>query len=183
MLNDLFRRRRLPLTRIGRFVGLTIRRALACTVVALLAFLSGAARADDSASTAKFLQSWANAWRSSDVDKMMAFYDSGKETTAIESLGQIRQGPDQIRKMYQGAFDEVVFDRVTLTPIIEGEHGSVAWATCRYKAETRLKSDDSRYVLEVRGTFVMKKGKDGWKITLEHFSTVPDVPRVRRAEK
>ena len=166
------------------FVESTVRRALAMAVTMPLAFIaSGAARADDPASAAAFLQRWADAWRSSDVDKMMAFYDSAKETTAIESLGQVRKGPDKIREMYREAFDEVVFDRVKLTPVVEAQHGPVAWAACRYKAETRLKSDDSKYVLEVRGSFVMRKHKDGWKITLEHFSTVPDVPRVRRAEK
>jgi ketosteroid isomerase-like protein len=139
--------------------------------------------ADDPPSPAKFLQSWADAWGASDVGKMMAFYDSAKETTAIESLGHVRKGPDEIRKMYQDAFDEVVFDRLKLTLIAEGQHGSVAWATCRYRAETRLKSDNSRYVLEVRGSFVMKKDKDAWKIALEHFSTIPGVPRVRRADK
>jgi ketosteroid isomerase-like protein len=143
---------------------------------------ANAAGADDS-SAASFLQSWANAWRTSDIDKMMAFYDSAKETTAIESLGHVRKGPSEIRKMYQSAFDEVVFDRVTLTPVVEAQHGSTAWATCRYKAQTRLKSDDSKHVLEVRGSFVMKKDKNGWKITLEHFSTIPDVPRVRRLEE
>ena len=144
--------------------------------MAILILATNQTNADDSPSPARFLQTWAAAWQTSDVDKMMAFYESAKETTAIESLGHIRKGPTQIRKMYQGAFDELIFDRVTLTPITQGQHDSVAWATCRYKADIRLKSDNTKYVLEVRGTFVMKKERDAWKITLEHFATIPDIP-------
>lgn len=151
--------------------------------IPLLFVASGSATAEHPPSAPKFLQIWAAAWQFGDVDKMMAFYDTAKETTAVESLGHVRKGPAEIRKMYQRAFDELLFDRVTLTPIAQGQHGPVAWATCRYKADMRLKSDNSRYILEVRGSFVMKREGETWKITLEHFSTIPDVPRVRAAEK
>ena len=152
-------------------------------VAAFALAASHATAADDSQSSKNFLQKWAKSWQTSDADKMMSFYDSAKETVAVESLGHIRKGPAEIRKMYQGAFDELIFDRVSLTPITQGQHGSVAWATCRYKAEIRLKSDNTKYVLEVRGSFLMKQEKETWKITLEHFSTIPDIPRVRPAEK
>jgi ketosteroid isomerase-like protein len=138
-------------------------------------------RADDTLPLAKFLQSWAAAWQSSDVDKMMDFYESSKDTIAIESLGHVRKGPTEIRKMYQGAFDELTFDRVSLTPVAQGQHESVAWATCRYKAEIRLRSDNTRFVMEVMGTFIARREGSTWKITAEHFSTLPDTPRVRRA--
>ena len=157
---------------------MTLAHRMAVAAILILG-ASDMAVADDS--PASFLESWAAAWRSSDVDKMMSFYDTAKETTAIESLGHIRKGPAEIRKMYQGAFDEVVFERVTLTPLVHGQQSTVAWASCRYRAETRLNADNSKYVLEVRGTFVMKRVAGSWKITLEHFSTIPDVPRVRPA--
>jgi len=137
------------------------------------------AGADDS--LAKSMEAWAEAFQTSDVDKIMTLYDTAKETTAIESLGHIRRGPAEIRKMYRGAFDELIFDRVTLTPITQGQHGTVAWGSYHYRADMRLKSDNSKYVLEVRGSFVMKKKNGSWKITLEHFSTIPDVPRIRPA--
>ncbi|MCA9235357.1 MAG: nuclear transport factor 2 family protein [Planctomycetales bacterium] len=127
------------------------------------------------------MQTWADAWESSDVDKMMTLYAPGKETIAIESMGHLRRGPAEIRKMYQGAFDELIFDRVTLTPIAQSQHDSIAWAAYRYKAEIRLKSDNAKYVIEVQGTFVLKKEDDSWKIAMEHFSTIPDIPRVRPA--
>lgn len=159
----------------------TMNFALPTTLFAIVLLgTPNATNADDSPAT--FLQTWAETWKTSDVDKMMAFYDTAKETMAIESLGHIRRGPAEIRKMYRGAFDELIFDDVTVTPITRGQHDSVAWATCRYVAQMRVKSDNSKYVLEVRGSFVMKKDNGSWKITLEHFSTIPDVPRVRQAD-
>lgn len=152
---------------------------MAC--VAALVLATGA-HAEDSRSPRAFLQAWADAWHDSDVDRMMAFYDTSEETTAIESLGHVRKGPAEIRKMYRGAFDELIFDRVTLTSVTQGRNGDTAWATCRYKADIRLEGADEKFVLEVLGSFVMRKANDSWKITLEHFSTIPDVPRVRPAE-
>jgi ketosteroid isomerase-like protein len=145
--------------------------------VIVLAGLTNSASAQDSPEA--FLTTWAEAWQTSDVDKMMTFYDTAKETTAIESLGRIRRGPDEIREMYDGAFEEVIFDQVTITPIAGGQLDAVAWMTCRYKAESRLRADGSKFILEVLGSFVMKNDNGSWKITLEHFSTIPDVPRVR----
>ena len=148
-------------------------------VAALVLAATHASAADYPKSPRTFLENWAKSWQSSDADKMIGFYDSSKETIAVESLGNIRKGPAEIRKMYQGAFDELIFDRVTLTSITHGQEQSVAWATCRYKAEMRLKTDNSQYLLEVRGSFVMKQENGNWKITLEHFSTIPGIPRVR----
>ena len=122
--------------------------------VAIVLLACSVTSADDS--PAKFLENWAATWQACDVDKMLAFYDTSKETTAIESLGHVRTGTSEIGKMYQGAFEELTFDRVTLTPITHGRHGSVAWATYRYRAEIRLREDNSKYILEVRGTFVVR---------------------------
>lgn len=145
--------------------------------IALLATVTDANAQD---SPAEFLQTWAAACQESDTDKMTSFYDAAPETTVIESFGVIRRGPDGIREMYVRAFDEVHFDDIELTPIAESQMDSTAWVTCRYKAQTRLRTNDSRYVLEVYASFVMKKNEDGaWKITLEHFSPIADVPRVR----
>ena len=156
-------------------------RAVQSALAATLLLAARAPAADDSPSPQHFLQQWATAWQASDVDRMMAFYDTSEQTVAVESRGIVRRGPAQIREMYQGAFDELSFDRVILTPISQGQHGSTAWATCRYKADIRLRSDNSRHVLEVCGSIVMKREKDAWRITLEHFSTIADVPRVRPA--
>lgn len=135
--------------------------------------------ADEPLSPKKFLQAWATAWETSDIDKMMSFYDPGKETTAIESLGYVRKGTNAIRKMYKGAFEGLAFKRTNLTFVAHGQRGMVAWATCIFKADLLGIPDHAKLLLEVRGTFVMKKTKKGWKITLEHFSTIPNVPRIR----
>lgn len=153
------------------------------TVLCVTALISvSTARADEPPATHRLLEQWSAAWTEGDVAKMMTFYDSSKDTTAIESLGTIRKGPDEIRAMYQEAFEELTFDRVTLTPVVQGGGESAAWGTYRYVADVRLKSNGSKYVLEVLGTFVMRKADDTWRISLEHFSTLPDVPRARAAQ-
>ena len=156
----------------------SLRHMLATSILCAASHLSAA---EDVEPPLDSLRSWAEAWSSGDVDKLMELYDSAEETTAIESLGHIRKGPDEIRTMYEGAFEELAFERVRLTPIAQGRHDSVAWVTCRYRADIRLKSDNSEHVLEVLGTFVLKREGDGWKITLEHFSAIPGIPRVRPA--
>jgi ketosteroid isomerase-like protein len=60
------------------------------------------------------------------------------------------------------------------------QSGDIAWATCRLKAETVVHADKSPWTLEVRCSFVLKREKDDWKIALEHFSPIEDVPRVQR---
>ncbi|WP_166821425.1 YybH family protein [Thalassoroseus pseudoceratinae] len=126
-----------------------------------------------------FLRQWAAAWKTSNVDRMMQFYDDGPETLAIESLGHVRQGPEQIRKMFEGAFEELVFDRVSVTILTQKRQDSVAWATFRYRANVRLKETQMKFVLQSRGTFILRNDGKTWKIATEHFSTIPDVPRVQ----
>lgn len=99
---------------------------------------------------------------------------------AWESRGTARKGIAEIRKMYEEAFDEVVFERVDLTSLNVRQSGKIAWATCRYKAETVVRADHSRWTLEVRASFVIKQDNDSWKIVLEHFSPIEGVPRVQR---
>jgi ketosteroid isomerase-like protein len=154
---------------------------LPIAVIALFCITHPIAAAEDADPPMDFLRSWAEAWSSGDVEKLMEFYDSAKETTAIESLGHVRRGPDEIRRMYEGAFEELAFERVRLTPIAQGRHDSVAWVTCRYRADIQPKLDNSQHVLEVLGTFVFKREGDGWKISMEHFSAIPGIPRVRPA--
>ena len=126
-----------------------------------------------------FLLKWAAAWKTSNVDHMMQFYDEGPETLAIESLGHVRQGPEHIRKMFEGAFEELVFDRVSVTILSQKHQDSVVWATCRYRANVRLKETQMKFVLQSRGTFILRNDGKTWKIATEHFSTIPDVPRVQ----
>ncbi len=151
-------------------------------VIAVVLCLSGVdVSAAEQTVSERLLQKWAATWKTSNVDQMMQFYDEGNDTVAIESLGHVRQGSKEIRNMYEGAFDELRFDRVTLTFIAQGHQGTVAWATCRYRAEIRLKATQAKFVLQSRGTFILRKDGETWKIATEHFSTIPRVPRVQPA--
>lgn len=141
---------------------------------------SGVALSNDAPDLSKsLLQDWAKAWESGEVGKMMGFYIDSPDLVAIESLGNVRRGTAGVRAMYRDAFDELRFEKVTLTPETSARQGDLAWAVVRFRAEVRLKTDGGRYVLESRGSFVMKQDEQGWKIVMEHFSTVPDTPRVQ----
>ena len=148
-------------------------------IAAIMLVAGQDANAGESQSAEHFLHQWARAWEESDIDRMMDFYDTSEKTLAVESRGILRRGPAEIREMYEDAFGELIFDRVRLVMITKGQHDSVAWATCRYIADARLKSDGSRHVFDVHGSFVMKRQGDSWKITLEHFSPIANIPRVR----
>lgn len=131
------------------------------------------------ASAEETLHRWAKTFKTSRVADMAAFYEDSNEVTAWESTGKARKGTAAIRKMYGEAFDEVVFERVSIDSVEARHNGTVAWVTCRFKADTVLRADGSRWAMEVRASFVLQKGKDGWKIAFEHFSPIDGVPRVQ----
>jgi ketosteroid isomerase-like protein len=149
--------------------------AVTFLVVVLLA--AAPARA---ASPEQVLRDWAKAWRSSKIAAMTAFYEDSKEVVAWESSGKVRAGATGIRQMYQDAFEEVVFDAAVLEELKVREQGDVAWAHGRFKADTTVHADKSRWVLHVRASFVLTRDGDTWKIVFEHFSPLADVPRVQR---
>lgn len=130
----------------------------------------------------KFLTKWANEWRTGEVDRMLALYSDSDTVAAIESRGILRKGRREIRKMYEDAFGELIFEKVELEPEVLTEAGDFAWATGRYKSTVRTRADKRRYILEVRGSFVLERGQDEWRIVLEHFSPLHGVPRAREAE-
>lgn len=126
------------------------------------------------------LRQWAEVLRSSKVAEMVILYEDSEHVVALESSGKVRQGAAAVRKMYQEAFDEVVFKRTTFDALKVRESGDVAWATCRFKADTVVRADQSRWTLQIQGSFVLKREKGAWKIVLEHFSPIGGVPRVQR---
>jgi ketosteroid isomerase-like protein len=132
------------------------------------------------ASPEQVLRDWAKAWRSSKVAAMTAFYEDSKEVVAWESSGKVREGAKEIRQMYQDAFDEVVFETAGLEELKVRQQGDVAWAHGRFKADTTVHADKSRWLLHVRASFVLKREGESWKIVFEHFSPLPDIPRVQR---
>lgn len=125
------------------------------------------------------LRDWTKAWRTSKVVAMTAFYEDSKDIVAWESSGKVRQGTAGIRQMYQDAFDEVVFDATALEELKVRQEGNIAWAHGRFKADTTVRADKSRWLLHVRASFVLKREGDSWKIVFEHFSPLADIPRVQ----
>ena len=134
----------------------------------------------DPACPKEFLQQWAESLPGGKLDETVAFYEDSKEVVAIQSTGTVRKGIAQIRKEYQAAFGEVVFEKVSLESLSVRQNGDVAWAACEFVADTRRKADQSEWVLHVRSSFVLKRSEKRWEIVLEHFSPIAGVPRVQR---
>ena len=111
---------------------------------------------------------------------MVAFYEDSMEVAAWESTGRTRQGAREIREMYLEAFAEVVFESVKLGSLEVRQSDDIAWAKCRFLAETVRRADNSKWVLEIRSSFVLKREGEMWKIAFEHFSPIAGVPRAKR---
>jgi ketosteroid isomerase-like protein len=126
------------------------------------------------------LRDWTKAWRTSKVAAMTAFYEDSKDVVAWESSGKVREGAAGIRQMYEEAFDEVIFDAASLEELKIRQDGNTAWAHGRFKADTTVRADKSRWRLHVRSSFVLKRDGESWKIVFEHFSPMADIPRVQR---
>ncbi len=129
-----------------------------------------------------FLREWASGLSEGSVDDMTAFYEDSKDTLAIQSSGHMRKGTAEIRKEYQSAFEEVVFERVTLGDLTVRQNRDVAWATCRFKALTLHKVKNTKWTLEVYTSFVLKRSGKTWKIVLEQSTPIAGVPRVSPRE-
>ncbi|MHC4560894.1 MAG: YybH family protein [Planctomycetota bacterium] len=129
-----------------------------------------------------FLREWVSGLSKGSVDDMTAFYEDSKETLAIQSTGRIRKGTAEIRKEYQSAFEEVVFERVTLGDLTVRQNRDIAWATCRFKALTSHKVKNTKWTLEVYTSFVLRRSSKTWKIVLEQSTPIAGVPRVSPRE-
>ena len=153
------------------------------TVCVCLLIFAGSAASDEPKgplTPEQFLQQWARTLTAGKVETMLAFYEDSEHVIAIESNGRVRKGRRGIREMYEEAFAEVVFEAVALTSIEVREDGGIAWATCRFKADTRVKANNTPWTLEVHGSFVLCRTGETCKIVLEHFSPIAGIPRVRR---
>ena len=156
----------------------TSRLLLCCALVPALVLAAG--KPNRPATPEEFLQQWAKSQLDAELDATAAFYENSDEVVAIQSTGKVRKGIAEIREEYQAAFDEVVFQEVSLGSLSVRQRGDVAWATCELKSDTLLKSDETQWVLHVRSSFVLQRSEDTWKIVLEHFSPIAGIPRVQR---
>lgn len=128
------------------------------------------------------LEHWASAWRAGDVKKMLTFYGDSKDVFPIASSGRRYEGAAGVRTMYEEAFGEADWNNVQLRDVKVVRHGDVAWTSCRFQAEMTLKPDGVTLVFTSQGTVVLQRMENGWRIVLEHFSPIADVPRIQRKE-
>lgn len=150
---------------------------LAC--VLSLSLASPARGVDESrTSPEEFLKQWAQAWSANEIQRMMSFYEDSEDLVVIASSGAAYKGTDGLRKMYKAAFEEANWNRVMLENLQVREERKIAWATGRFQANLQSQGREFRFTSQ--GTFVLRRGDGGWKIVLEHFSPIADVPRVQR---
>ena len=81
--------------------------------------------------------------------------------------------------MYEAAFNEATWERVALEDLEIQEDGNVAWGVCRFVADFTPRGATEQFVFTSQGTFVLLKVGADWKIAMEHFSPIVDVPRVQ----
>lgn len=81
------------------------------------------AHAAGNATAKEVLHEWAVALSGGSVDKMVAFYEDSKDVLAIQSTGRVRKGAAEIRKEYEAAFAEVVFEKATLANLTVRQSG------------------------------------------------------------
>ena len=125
------------------------------------------------------LESWAEAWKSGNVEKLLPFYEDSKDVVAVASSGHLHKGLAEVRKMYEAAFREANWERVTLEGLEIRRDGNTAFGICRFKADFAPKAGKAKLVFTAQGSFVLRKHESSWKIALEHYSPIADVPRVQ----
>jgi ketosteroid isomerase-like protein len=128
------------------------------------------------------LRAWASVLCKGSLADVVGFYDDSEDTLAIQSTGRVQKGITEIRKEYESAFEEVVFERVTLADLTVRQDGDAAWATCRFTARTSRRADKTKWTVEVYTSFVLKRSGKTWRIVLEQSTPIADVPRVRPRE-
>ena len=143
---------------------------------------AGPANMPSGATPRSALQTWADAFLAGSVEGMAACYQDSADVVMIHSTGETGRGIENVRAEYKTAFAEVVFEKTSLQLSGLWETGDVAWATGRFTATTRRKSDDSRWTLEINTSFVLRASDRSWKIALEQSTPVAGVPRVRPAD-
>jgi ketosteroid isomerase-like protein len=150
------------------------------TIVALAAAVI--TDASDTSSPRKALLDWADSLESSEVERVLACYEHSDDITIIHSTGEVARGVDAVRNTYEQAFQEVNFEQVLLVGLQVYHDDDMAWATGKVVANTGRHSDGSKWKLEIRTSFVLRRKKNLWRIVLEHSSELPDVPRVKRRD-
>ena len=148
-------------------------------VVAAVSISVLKARDEKDKTVENFLKEWTASLQTGNVDQMAGLYEDSNDVTIIQSTGRIQKGIAEIRKEYEKAFDEVVFEKAELKNITIRNQGDVAWATCRFRADTSTKLENSAWTLEIFTSFVLKHTGGKWSIVLEQSTPIADIPRIR----
>ena len=142
------------------------RLAFIFAVVAMSSISVLMAQGEKDTTAENFLKEWATSLQTSDADKMAGLYEDSNDVIAIQSTGQIRKGIGEIRREYEKAFNEVVFEKAELQNITIHRKGDVAWSACRFKADTTVKQDNSTWTLEIFTSFVLKRTGGKWGLQM-----------------
>jgi hypothetical protein len=62
------------------------------------------------------------------------------------------------------------------------EDGNIAWGDCQFTAMFTPQGSKEKMAFISQGTFTLRKRDGEWRITLEHFSPIANVPRVQRSK-
>jgi ketosteroid isomerase-like protein len=155
---------------------------ISCLIItlAVVSVVQTPLRAADRSTPQKTLQQWCEAVKAGTLERVLACYEDGDDVVVILSWGVMRTGIADVRREYESAFNEVVFENVELRDLSVRETEQVAWAVARFQADTTRRSDQSKWRLVIRTSYVLKQTDDGWKIVFEHSSPIAGVDRATR---
>jgi ketosteroid isomerase-like protein len=128
------------------------------------------------------IERWAKALTSKDPADALHFYAESEDLILILSSGYQFKGYAAVKDVYERSSRDIAFFESEVTELVAQRVGDVAWVACRHRARFRVIADDSKWQLEVRTTFVLKRHKDEWRIVLEHSSPIADVPRMKSVQ-
>ncbi|MEQ8766620.1 MAG: nuclear transport factor 2 family protein [Planctomycetota bacterium] len=126
------------------------------------------------------VRAWYSALENEDLGAVLAIYEDSPEVTAITSNGPVHRGLKEIRELYARAFEQADFEEAVLLDMRVRARAETAWVTGRFESRSRVRLDDSRWLLTLRATLVLVKTEGGWRIAHEHLSTIPGTERLRR---
>jgi ketosteroid isomerase-like protein len=136
-------------------------------------------QAKSTAAAKETLTRLCDALRSGDIASVMKCYAESDDLVVIQSYGRIDKGADRVRKMYKDSFAEVRFERVELKDIVLKRVGDVAWASCRFVADTQRNVEKDKWRLEIQTSFVLERKEGTRRIVLEHSTPIEGIVRVR----
>lgn len=137
------------------------------------------AQGEKTATAELFLNRWVATLQTGNFEQMVSLYEDSNDVIVIQSTGKIRKGIGEIRKEYESAFHEVVFEKAELENLIIRHDGDLAWAACRFRADTKTKQDNSTWILEIYTSFLLKRTDSKLRIVLEQSTPIDGIPRVR----